>query len=59
MTQTREGFERTSPAPAGVLEHGGGDVRADERVDDEGSGGESRDQSTPLESRDVRDDNGR
>ena len=58
LKDTRE-LGRTSPAPAGVLEHRGGDIRANERVDDEGRGGESRDESTPLESRDVRDDDGR
>ena len=58
-TETREGFGRTSPAPAGVLEHGGGDVGANERVNNEGRGSESRDESTPLEGRDVRDDDGR
>lgn len=50
---------RTSPAPACVLEHGGGDVRANEGVDDERCGREAVHEASPFEGRDVRDDDGR
>ena len=65
VNQLSEGFplveekKLTAPSPARVLENCRRDVRSDERVDDEGRGGESRDESTPLKSRDVRDDDGR
>ena len=47
---------RTAPSPVRVREDAGRDVRADEGVDDERRGGQARDETTPLERRDIGDD---
>ena len=50
------GIALTSPSPARTLKHLGGDIRADERVDDEGRRDQRGDKSAPLQRRDVGDD---
>ena len=46
-----------APAPTGTLQDLGCDVGADEGVDDERSGGETGDETSPFEGRDVGADN--
>ena len=55
--RNEDGEHAIAPAPTGTLQDLGCDVGADEGVDDERSGGETGDETSPFEGRDVGDDN--